>query len=67
VEDYHKLDLFREEVIDAINAYGVQTPLFPTEDDEHIKKAFILVEDLPEPEGMQRALSSIAQTILTLC
>lgn len=43
VEDYHRSDLLRAEVIDAINEFGTRTPLFTTEDDG-ARKAFILVE-----------------------
>lgn len=43
VEDYHRSELGREDVIDAINAYGVRTPLFEDKKSRH-KRAVILVE-----------------------
>lgn len=46
VEDYHSSDLTRKEVIDAINDYGVRTPLFAQQQQSRPKKAFIMVEDL---------------------
>lgn len=52
VEDYHSSDISREEVIDAINTYGVRTPLFAAESRPH--KAFILVEGESDPAGTIR-------------
>lgn len=53
VEGYHSSDLLRAEVIDAINDYGVRTPLFAAADSS-VKKAFILLEGESEAEGRKR-------------
>ncbi|CAK4033413.1 endoplasmic reticulum membrane [Lecanosticta acicola] len=52
VEDYHSADLSRQEVIEAINEYGVRTPLFAAAD-KSSKKAFILLE------GEDNSLASV--------
>ncbi|KAM3419720.1 putative endoplasmic reticulum membrane protein [Cercospora zeina] len=46
VEDYHQLDLMRQEAVEAINDYGKQTPLFAKEDGRN--NAFILLEGVTE-------------------
>ncbi|KAF2218020.1 hypothetical protein CERZMDRAFT_119593 [Cercospora zeae-maydis SCOH1-5] len=46
VEDYHQLDLMRQEAIEAINDYGKQTPLFAKEDGRN--NAFILLEGVTD-------------------
>lgn len=52
VEDYHSADISRGEVIDAINAYGLRTPLFAALSNPH--RAFILVEGESDPVGTMR-------------
>lgn len=52
VEDYHSADISREEVIDAVNTYGVRTPLFAAQ--SRPRRAFILVEGESDPAGMIR-------------
>lgn len=49
VEDYHSADLESAEVIEAINAFGVRTPLFGEQDKR--PKAMVLVEGAPDDEG----------------
>jgi hypothetical protein len=44
VEDFHSADLDNEDVISAINDYGVRTPLFGQEA-SLLKKAVILLEE----------------------
>jgi len=43
VEDFHRADLDQEDVIDAINDYGLRTPMFAS--GLAVKKAVILLED----------------------
>lgn len=43
VEDFHRADLDQEDVIAAINDYGLRTPLFASE--LGLKKAVILLEE----------------------
>lgn len=43
VEDYHRSDLDQEDVIAAINDYGVRTPLFG--DEKTLGQAVILLEE----------------------
>lgn len=50
VEDYHNADLSREEVIEAINEYGVRTPLFAIAD-KSTRKAFLMLEGQEDPSG----------------
>ena len=54
VEEFHSADLDKKEVIEAINDYGVRTPLFtePTEKPQRLGRTLILVDGLSEDEGM---------------
>ncbi|KAI6809426.1 hypothetical protein KC327_g11614 [Hortaea werneckii] len=47
VEDYHAVDLESEGVLDAINEYGVKTPMFADSKDERTRKLnmMVLVEE----------------------
>ena len=47
MEDYHKTDLLRQEVIEAINDFGKRTPLFARSDAGR-NNAFILLEGVTE-------------------
>lgn len=51
VEDFHGLDFGKQEVIDAINEFGVQTALFAEEEDR-TKRALIMVEGVADPIGI---------------
>ncbi|EGP88235.1 unnamed protein product [Zymoseptoria tritici ST99CH_1A5] len=44
VEDYHNADLEQDDVIDAINDYGLQTPMFADKAAGCERKAFLLYE-----------------------
>jgi hypothetical protein len=50
VEDFHSADLDRQDVIDAINEYGVKTPLFG-KDSGRVKKALLMVENVAAEQG----------------
>ncbi|KAI7369845.1 hypothetical protein KC354_g1632 [Hortaea werneckii] len=52
VEDYHAADLESEDVLDAINEYGVKTPMFADGKDERRRKLnmMVLVEEAAEED-----------------
>jgi hypothetical protein len=51
VEDFHSADLQRDDVIEAINDYGLQTPMFSAKAAGCEKKAFLLYEGDEDVEG----------------
>ncbi|EME43897.1 hypothetical protein DOTSEDRAFT_71638 [Dothistroma septosporum NZE10] len=59
VEDYHDADLLRQEVVKAINDYGLRTHLF--EADSTVKRAMFLLEGESDPA----ATSSLLRTYTT--
>jgi hypothetical protein len=50
VEEFHSSDLDRQDVIDAINEYGVKTPLFGKESGR-TRKALLMVENAAASQG----------------
>lgn len=53
VEDFHSADLYDKDVIQAINDYGVRTPLFSQQpgDKDGLRTALILVDGLEGEDG----------------
>jgi hypothetical protein len=51
VEDFHSADLDRDEVIEAINDYGLQTSMFAAKAAGCEKKAFVLYKGDEDVEG----------------
>ncbi|KAK5124231.1 hypothetical protein LTR85_001934 [Meristemomyces frigidus] len=62
VEDYHSADLGNADVIDAINDFGVRTPLFGPQGKR--RKAMILVEGVQDPEAKMPSLATYASFAL---
>ena len=50
LEDYHSADLYDEDVIEAINAFGVKRSLFGRQEDTN--RVFILAAGVEEPESI---------------
>ena len=57
VEEYHSADLDREEVIDAINDFGVRTSLF--EEETHKRSTFIYLDGVKDTTGKDNGVRSM--------
>jgi len=57
VEEFHSSDLDRQDVIDAINEYGVKTPLFGKESGR-TRKALLMVENAAASQVSSSSLQS---------
>jgi len=66
VEDYHSEDLVKAEVLDAINEFGVQTPLFGQKAEGARHNAFVLVEGVQDAEGRTKHIWKQLRTVLTV-
>ena len=64
IEDFHSADLFDKDVIEAINDYGVRTPLFSQQGDGvNLRRAMILVAGMSSEDGMGNKIHSFSYVL----